>query len=253
MKLSRMVSCILLVGVLFLSTVNGGMCATEPKIREMKPPHHVLILGNSFSFYNNGLHTFLRNLARERAAEGERFVFRIITTSGGYLEDASFGFEQALKRQYPWDAVVFQGNSNEPIDAKKKKAFQDNARQLAAQAKAANVPALFFATWAYTGKPEMTEPLLEAYTAIANETDSMVSPVGTAFAASLNARPDIVLLREDKLHPTEAGSYLAACTLYASMMKRSPEGLRYDAGLGAETAAFLQKTAWETAKRFYNW
>jgi hypothetical protein len=99
----------------------------------------------------------------------------------------------------------------------------------------------------------MTGQLMEAYTRIANETEAMVSPVGIAFAEAARDKPDVVLIMPDKRHPTVAGSYLAACTLYASMAKKSPEGLKYDADLGAETAAFLQQVAWRAAKGFYGW
>lgn len=245
--------CALFVCGAVLATVDAAVSATPPAIREIRPAKNVLIFGNSFSFYNNGMHTFLRNIARERAGKDERLIFRIITVSGGYLEDAGASFDSAIKRQYKWDTVVFQGNSDEPVNPKKKAGFEKYARELAAKAKANNLQSMFFATWGYPERPEMTGELMEAYTRVANETGSMVSPVGLAFAASLKQKPEIVLIGPDNRHPTVAGSYLAACTLYASMMKASPEGVKYDADLGPATAAFLQKVAWQTARSFYGW
>ena len=52
--------------------------------------------------------------------------------------------------------------------------------------------------------------------------------------------------------PSElAGTYLAACTTYAAIRKKSPVGIKYDAGLGAELATFLQTVAADTVKEYY--
>lgn len=249
----RKYACVFLALCGVMVAANFGQCATSPTVKEITPPKNVLIFGNSFSFYNNGMHTFLRNIARERAGKDERLIYRIITVSGGYLSDAGASFDHAITRQYKWDTVIFQGNSDEPINPKKKEGFEKAAKELAAKARDNKLQSVFFATWAYPDKPEMTDSLMEAYTKVANETGSMVSPVGLAFAASQKEKPEIVLIMADKRHPTVAGSYLAACTLYASMMKKSPEGVAYDADLGAPTAAFLQKVAWQTVKGVYGW
>jgi PKD repeat protein len=43
-----------------------------------------------------------------------------------------------------------------------------------------------------------------------------------------------------------AGTYLAACTFYATIFETSPVGLSYTAGLNATQAAFLQQIAHQT-------
>lgn len=251
----RKFCCAFLAAALFAGgAATEGFSATAPKVRDFgKEPHYVMILGNSLTFYNNGLHTMLRSMSRERAAEDERFVYRIITTSGGSLIDASFGFEQALTRQYKWDGVIFQGNSTEPIDEKRKDDFRKYALELLQVAKKNNIPAMFFANWGNPTKPETTGLLQEEYVKLGNETNTMVSPIGLAFAKAVAAKPGLQLIRDDNVHPTVEGSYLTAAMLYASLSKKSPEGLKYDADLGSEMAAFLQKTAWETCREFYGW
>jgi hypothetical protein len=76
-------------------------------------------------------------------------------------------------------------------------------------------------TWAYQGKPEMTEPLAHGYESIANELDDLVVPVGLAFRRSLQERPSLVLHFKDHMHPSLAGTYLAACTFYAALFGHS--------------------------------
>ena len=46
------------------------------------------------------------------------------------------------------------------------------------------------------------------------------------------------------------GTYLAACTVMASVYKQNPVGNKYTAGLPADVAAHLQAVAWETTQLF---
>lgn len=47
------------------------------------------------------------------------------------------------------------------------------------------------------------------------------------------------------------GTYLAACPTYAAVYGKSPLGNAYVAGIDADTAKFLQTTAWETVKEYF--
>ena len=76
-------------------------------------------------------------------------------------------------------------------------------------------------------------------------------PAGLAFARSVAARPDVNLYVADKRHPSPAGSYLAACTVLASVFGVSPVGNTYTAGLDPAVARHLQQTAWETVRAYH--
>ena len=97
----------------------------------------------------------------------------------------------------------------------------------------------------------MTAELAEAYTRAANDNDAFVIPAGLAFARALKERPDLVLYASDKRHPSLAGTYLAAATVYAALLKKSPVGPRYTAGLDEPTAKLLQSAAWETVQDYF--
>ena len=71
-----------------------------------------------------------------------------------------------------------------------------------------------------------------------------------AFAKSIARKPDLELYVTDKRHPSLAGTYLAACTVYASLFGKSPVGNAYTAGLPADVAAHLQQVAWETVQEY---
>ena len=52
------------------------------------------------------------------------------------------------------------------------------------------------------------------------------------------------------LSPTYAG-YLSACTVYASLFKKSPVGLKYTGGLDEAAARVLQTVAWEKVQDYF--
>ena len=238
--------CALLL-VLLLPCV--GACADAAPVGETRAlPENVLFVGNSFTYYNNSLHNHYRRLLRAAHPEGELTGFaRIMTISGGHLPEHA-GLP-AMLSSMPWDVVVLQGHSLGPISEDTAGPFRAAARRFSAQIREAGARPVFFMTWAYTGEPGMTAELDAAYTAIGRELDAEVVPVGLAFATVTEQRPGIALRVADTRHPTVAGTYLAACTFFAAL-RGNPEGLAYDAGLGGETAAYLQRVARETVAAY---
>src|SRR6266702_187484 len=99
--------------------------------------------------------------------------------------------------------------------------------------------------------PAMTAQLAEAYTIAGNANNALVIPAGLAFARAREKQPELNLHAPDKRHPSLAGTYLAACTLFAALTGRSPVGNSYLAGIDALTAGFLQTVAWETVQDYY--
>ncbi len=110
---------------------------------------------------------------------------------------------------------------------------------------------VFLMTWAYKDKPEMTAQLAEEYTIAGNDNDALVIPAGLAFAKAIGKKPDLEFYQPDKRHPSLIGTYLAACTAYASIYRKSPVGSTYTAGIDAQTANFLQAVAWETVQEYF--
>lgn len=213
-------------------------------------PDKVLFVGNSFTYYNNSLHQHYRMLTWSSGlltAQNSRS--RIKTISGGHLPEHAGGFEHVLAGD-DWDVVVMQGHSLGPISEDTAEPFRQAARKFAGIAREQGTRPVFFMTWAYTGKPEMTAQLDKAYTDIGRELDAQVVPVGLAFAMVTAERPDIDVRIADARHPSLAGTYLAACTFFAALYQQSPEGLDYDAGLGDETASYLQRVAWQTVQAY---
>jgi hypothetical protein len=225
----------------------------HPEVAAVDPPKHVLFVGNSFSYYNNSLHGHVRALARAADPEHKKdYVFRSTTISGGYLIQHAADLPYELQ-SLQWDVVVLQGQSREPMASgpKHAKRFRDAARGFDGLIKASGAKTAFFMTWAYQDKPAMTAQLAEGYESIGNELHDLVVPVGLAFERSLEKRPSLVLHFKDHMHPSLAGTYLAACTFYGALYGKSPVGNPYTADLDPEVARYLQGIAWDTVRAYY--
>src|SRR5262249_29808217 len=81
---------------------------TSPKIVRIDPPKHILFVGNSFVYYNNGLPDHLARLivSADKASRGQ-YTFKSLTISGAYLSDHIDGVAPVLKSR-KWDVVVLQ-------------------------------------------------------------------------------------------------------------------------------------------------
>ena len=97
----------------------------------------------------------------------------------------------------------------------------------------------------------MTVQLAEQYTVAANANGALVIPAGLAFAKAIAKRADVELYAADKRHPSPAGTYLGACTVYATLYRKSPVGLTYTAGLSPELATLLQAAAWDAVQEYF--
>ncbi len=94
----------------------------------------------------------------------------------------------------------------------------------------------------------------ETYAKVGKENKVLVIPVGLAFDLAYKKEPNIRLHKTDGTHPNLKGTYLAACTVFASIYGKSPIGIKYDydGEIGEEDKFFLQKIADETTSRYFN-
>ena len=127
--------------------------------------------------------------------------------------------------------------------------FCQTARKLDGEMRSSGARTVLLMTWERPdsiGYGVTTANLAAACNASGKELGAKAAPAGMAFARSLRGRPDIALYGQDG-HPTMAGTYLAACVLYATIFERSLVGdPHFDASITAETGAYLQRIAAET-------
>ncbi|GAC1336232.1 MAG: hypothetical protein NVSMB26_22400 [Beijerinckiaceae bacterium] len=232
-------------------------------------PKTTIYIGNSFFYYNNSLHSHVGAMNRAvDAPNKERYRSTSVTISGSgfdWHDVETYSRPNAVGR-YSFDDqnnIVFNKNeklfdlaitmdcSQCPIHPQLKPIFHDYAKRFAETVRKHGTEPVFFMSWAYADKPEMTAQLAEQYTIAGNANHALVIPVGLAFAKSVGKRPDLNLYAADKRHPSLLGTYLAASTVFAALSDKSPVGNPYVAGIESETAKFLQSVAWETVQDFY--
>ena len=94
----------------------------------------------------------------------------------------------------------------------------------------------------------------DTYTKVGNENQVLVIPVGLAFDLAYREKPDIQLHEPDGTHPNLLGTYLAACTVFASIYDKSPIGIKYDysGAIKEQDKKFLQRIADEATSNYYN-
>lgn len=245
-----------------------GFLANAAKLR-------ILFFGNSYTYFNN-LPQILAGLAAS-AKPPQAIETEMVTVGGATLKSLwAGGKPQSALANGKWDYVVLQEQStlgltkmidgvpqiNDPKD------FHASVRMIDAEIKKAGAKPLLYMTWARKDSPDKQPLLSDAYQSIGKELGDKVAPVGLAWQAVLQARPNFELHVADKSHPTPAGSYLAACVFYATIFGKSPVGLASRitgtiiehtgkvtettgdlVNLSKDDAAFLQKIAWETVQK----
>lgn len=268
MYLARMIFQALVVFAL-LGMVTVAHAYEAPKVKHIAN-HNSLVaafIGNSFFFYNNGLHNHVGGLMYAAGLK-KRFGGSLVTISGsGFnnhnVEDyfrpnglSPYSYVNGKKVSYKkgdklFDLAIMMDCSSCTVDPEKKVIFEEYARKHCDTVRKHGAEPILFMTWAYANAPEMTEQIADAYVKVGNTNNVMVIPAGLAFAKSISIRPDLKLHNRDKKHPSLMGSYLAANVVYASLLGKSSVGNRYTAGLDLAVAKHLQTVAWDTVKDFY--
>ena len=178
-----------------------------------------------------------------------------IAAEGGWTLDNHVNSAETMDKlnSSKWKYVVLQEQSEIPaIKQFRESEMYPAARILAQKIKENGATPIFFLTWAHrdgwsenglSDYESMQTQINNGYWEITQELMSPIAPVGYAWSATRRQDPQINLWREDGSHPTEEGTYLAACVFYAVIFHQSPEGLSYHGNLPKETAETLQAVA----------
>jgi hypothetical protein len=204
----------------------------KPKKKEKKPRStKILFIGGSFVYYNNLPDIF----AKLALAGGAGLVETgMVALPGWSLKDHwQKGDAHKVLRDKDWNFVVLQDGSLVGAEAKPEGkpggdpvgAFRPFARNWAQVVQDVDAVPVFFLTWARKDAPDGQTFLNSAYFDVAKEVQAKVAAVGIAWGQVQKGHPEIELYASDGVNPSPAGSYLAACAIYATMFGRNPEGV----------------------------
>jgi len=214
----------------------------------------VLFIGNSYTYVND-LPGMVSSIA---TSFGDQVIHDSQTPGGTTFEGHTQNAATWTKiNSQIWDYVVLQAQSQEPSfpDTQVNSGTIPFAIQLADSVYANNfcTEVLMYMTWGRkNGDPQwapistfegMNGRLHAAYLRMADSVQGSVSPVGSAWKYVRDNYPSIELYNPDESHSSVAGTYLAACTFYASIFRKSPVGSTFISSLSPSDAANLQNAA----------
>jgi hypothetical protein len=214
------------------------------------PCTRVLFIGNSYTYVND-----LPTMFAELAGAGGHRVETGMAAQGGWTLANHVNSSDTLEqiKSSEWNYVVLQEQSEIPsIQQYRTQQMYPAARVLVRDIRNIDATPIFFETWAHRdGWPEnglqnyesMQYQIDNGYLGIAQELNVTVASVGFAWMTVRRQDPQLDLWQDDGSHPTEQGTYLAACVFYSVIFRQSPEGLTFTAQLPKETAQLLQKSA----------
>jgi hypothetical protein len=233
--------------------VPGPITGHLAAVSSERPGLRVLFVGNSFT-YANEMPRMVEKLSEQD--RGARRLFSAeYAPAGSQLVMAArdVRLRKAIADER-WDAVVLQEQSQIPSWAGYREAHMFPAAEaLARMARQRGAQTVLYMTWGYREGDRGTYPgdsyeamqarLASGYTELSLRLHAPVAAVGLAWQTALRKRPEIPFWAPDGRHPSQAGSYLAACVLYARLAHRDPRRSRYTAGLGRAEARGLQRIA----------
>lgn len=217
----------------------------------------ILFVGNSHTFYNDLTGTFAK-IAYSFGHNSD--VYEL--SKGYYTLKQYANVEDELGALFDktivgkkWDFVVLQENSSLAFSSDADEEMFPYARVLDEKVKSTGGQTAFLMTWApkdgikdglkKTSREELQSRMADNYMTISKELDDLVIPAGIGFMRCVDQYPEIELWDQDGSHPSQAGSYLAACTVYAVVYQQSPENCTYTGELDKDEALKLQKIAAE--------
>ncbi|MDX6769538.1 MAG: ATP-binding cassette domain-containing protein [Elusimicrobiota bacterium] len=167
------------------------------------------------------------------AAGAPRVEARAMTESGETLQGHwEKGRALAAIRAGRWDFVVLQEEGS--LAARGAPESADHARRFDAAIRAAGARTALLMTWARRERPESQAALSAFYRGLAAALDARLAPVGEAWAAAREEKPELELHAADGAHAGPLGAFLSACVLYRTLTGEAP---RAPAGGDAVTSA----------------
>ena len=195
------------------------VCATGTVAAQVEQPRplRVLFIGNSLTIAND-LPGMIADLA---AGAGEPRPLTQMVAVGGFSLEDHWNRGEALRaiEHGPWDFVVLQQGPSAALESRQLLiAF---ARRFAAATRKAGAatPALYM-VWPSLDRQSDFPGVSQSYRRAAASVNGVILPAGDAWRIVLQRHREVQLYSRDRLHPTLAGSYLAAVVIYHQLYSR---------------------------------
>lgn len=248
----RTVSRFAILFILLFGCTGRSGAEPESKGRPVKGMR-VLFIGNSLT-YANDLPLMVQALAR--SAGQEMYVESV--TYGGYNFEDQWNQGTALQAlaRMKWDFVVMQqGPSSLPENREDMRKW---AKRFAPKIRKAGARQALYMVWPELQRISYFDAVRESYSLAASDVKGMFIPAGEAWRAAWRRDPKAPLYSYDDFHPSTAGTYTAALSIYGMLTRKPVQGLpaRLELANGGRVdlpqalAALLQESAAEANKTY---
>ncbi len=228
---------------------------SNPTQLDKSKKYSFLFIGNSYTHYNDMPEQIFSRILK---AAGYNASVTRVTKGGWYLIDSANPTDEVgaqvdnMLKVRDYDFVILQEQSTCPALLPGK--FYTGVRRLAEKVIADGATPVLYGTWGRkTGhsvlsengwtNESMTWKIAAAYAAIGKELNIRVAQTGFAFYDVYKNNKSIDIYHTDLTHPSPAGSYLAAMTVFAEITGIDPTTVNYNADLKAEDAVILKEAA----------
>ena len=253
----------LLVQLILIFSTQVVFGKQKPEITNIEEPETILFIGNSYLYYNDSLHNHFKRMVEEYKNDFDGGASVKSSSIGGsrlkHHDVERLIQPKAISAIEKFELVILQGGSSESLNEANRMEFSYFAKKHIDAIKMNDSDAALYMTHAYVEPHKrfmknQIKLISDTYTKIGNENQVLVIPVGMAFDRAYREKPNIKLHEPDGTHPNLLGTYLAACTVFASIYDKSPIGIKYDyfGAINDQDKRFLQRIADETTSNYYN-
>lgn len=205
-----------------------------------------LFIGSSFT-YANDMPLLAQAFAR---AAGLTLEVATVARGGASLEDHwRHGGALERIREGGWSFVVLQQGPSSLAESRDN--LREYARRFAEPIRKVGARPALYMVWPGADRLDFFDEVRTSYTLAAGDVDGMLIPAGEAWRAAWRRDPGIPFRRRDGMHPSPAGSWAVALSVFGMLHGRSPVGLparvRLANGAFAQTAPDLARLLQEAA------
>jgi hypothetical protein len=205
----------------------------------------VLFIGNSLTQVND-VPGMVQALA---SAAGLAWSVDAQVAGGTSLQDQwERGLVQAKIRDGHWDAVVLQQGPSSLADSRVNlrqwtRVFDELVRESGGRS-------ALYMVWPEESRLAWFDRVRDSYALAARDVDGWFLPAGQAWRAAWEEDAGLQLYGGDGFHPTIAGSWVAALSIFGGLSDRSLDGLPAPPGMDATTAQRLRQAATVALERY---
>jgi len=213
-----------------------------------EPALNVLFIGSSMTMRGD-MPSQLSGMAASAPEDRPRIVPGLFGRGGTKIDTfwndgEGPGTARNLIAGEPWDAVVIETFYN-----LKPGELQDFGTQFVDLVRSKKARPVFYVAPAAQAHeyPDAHRAFEDSVLELAKTLDVPVAPAVGAYLEFLGPNPTpekLGILYSDWIHPTEKGTYLIQCCIYAALTDSSPVGLAHP-GISDEEAKTFQETAWK--------